>query len=226
MRSLGFTKKSPIQLSKTDFIKGSRTLSDCNFMKRAALIFLTLFFLPACANWRVVRSRAVHQKTVKHSSDVVIARGPSAVQGEPLAYELEEARFSWPIGGGKPISSFFGERWGRSHEGIDIAARTGTPVKAARSGKVIYSENRISGYGNMVIIRHSPSFATVYAHLSRLGVRQGDFVERGKIIGRVGMTGRATSSHLHFEIRHKRRAIDPLVYLPGQVRLSSLKSPN
>lgn len=171
-------------------------------------------------------SRAVHQRVSKSSRSEVVARAPSALRGEPLAYELEQARFSWPLKAGKPISSFFGERWGRPHEGIDIAAPTGTPVKAARAGKIIYAENRISGYGNMVIIRHSPSFATVYAHLSRIGVRPGDFVERGKVIGKVGMTGRATSSHLHFEIRHKRMAVDPLIYLPGQVRLSSLKAPN
>jgi lipoprotein NlpD len=193
-------------------------------MLRAILLFTLLIFLPACSSWRVVPSRAVHQRTVRNSEPVV-ARTPAATRGEPLAYELEQARFSWPVSG-KPISSFFGERWGRQHEGIDIAAAHGTPVKAARSGKVIYAEDRISGYGKMVIIRHSPNFATVYAHLSRIGVRPGDFVERGKTIGKVGMTGRATSSHLHFEIRHKRAAIDPLVYLPGRVRLSSLKAPN
>jgi len=193
-------------------------------MLRVILFFSLLGFLPACSSWRVVPSRAVHQKTVKHS-ETVIARTPAAVRGEPLAYELKQARFSWPVSG-KPISSFFGERWGRQHEGIDIAASHGTPVQAARPGKVIYAEDSISGYGKMVIIRHSPNFATVYAHLSRIGVRAGDIVDRGKVIGKVGMTGRATSSHLHFEIRHKRAAVDPLVYLPGRVRLSSLKAPN
>lgn len=171
-------------------------------------------------------SRAVHQKAVRTPRNTVVARSPSSVKGEPLAYELEQARFSWPIVGVKPVSSFFGERWGRAHEGIDIPAPTGTPVKAARSGTVLYAENRISGYGNMVVIRHSPSFATVYAHLSRIGVRPGDVVERGKVIGKVGMTGRATSPHLHFEIRLKRMAVDPLVYLSGRVQLSSLKAPN
>ncbi|NBT59993.1 M23 family metallopeptidase, partial [bacterium] len=153
-------------------------------MLRASIPFLVLLLLPACGSLRVVPSRAVHQKATRNPSREVIARGPSALKGEPLAYDLEHARFSWPIVGAKPVSSVYGERWGRPHEGIDIAATSGTPVKAARSGKVIYSENRISGYGNMVVIRHSPSFATVYAHLSRIGVRTGDYVERGKIIGK------------------------------------------
>lgn len=152
----------------------------------------------------------------------VVARTPAALKGEPLAYELDQARFSWPVST-TAVSSLFGERWGRPHEGVDIAAPKGTPVKAARAGKVIYASNGINGYGNMVVIRHSPSFATVYAHLSRFAVRAGDFVERGKTIGKVGMTGRATSPHLHFEIRHKRLAVDPLLYLPGRYAFSGLK---
>jgi len=178
----------------------------------------------------VVPSRAVHQKAVRSNSPKVsranpsplVAREPQALRGQPIAYELDQARFSWPVAA-STVSSLYGPRWGKVHEGIDIAAPTGTPVKAARGGKVIYAENRIGGYGKMVIIRHSPSFATVYAHLSRIGVRKGDFVERGKTIGKVGMTGRATSPHLHFEIRRQRASVDPLQYLPGQLAFSRIK---
>ena len=154
----------------------------------------------------------------------IVARTPAHLKQQPIAYELDQARFSWPISN-QAVSSLFGQRWGRPHEGVDIPAPTGTPVKAARGGQVIYADNDISGYGNMVVIRHSPSFATVYAHLSRIGVRKGDFVDRGKSIGKVGMTGRATSPHLHFEIRHRRVAVDPLNYLPGRYAFSSLRKP-
>ncbi|NBV50662.1 M23 family metallopeptidase [bacterium] len=198
------------------------------------LIFLValLSFLPGCGTFYLRPSRARHQtvsradypsarrpSSERSHSDSVVARTETALQGEPLAYELDQARFSWPLNT-SAVSSLYGPRWGRTHEGIDLAAPTGTPVKSARGGKVIYAENGISGYGKMVVIRHSPNFATVYAHLSRIGVRVGDFVERGKVIGRVGMTGRATSPHLHFEIRHRRVAVDPLVYLPGRYALS------
>ncbi len=104
------------------------------------------------------------------------------------------------------------------HEGIDIVARKGTPIKAARAGHVIYASNQISGYGNLVIVRHTGTDATVYAHLSSFSVKRGQFVSKGALLGRVGMTGHATSPHLHFEIRTRDRrgkavAVDPLPLL-------------
>jgi len=122
-------------------------------------------------------------------------------------------RFIWPVLG--RMSSLFGRRRGEKHEGIDIAAPKGTQVIAARSGHVIYSGNRISGYGNMVIVRHPDTLATVYAHLSKINVRKGQFVSKGQVVGRVGETGRATGPHLHFEVRDRSRPKDPLAYLPG-----------
>lgn len=204
-------------------------------MTRLSTLLFCAISLSACGSLRTRPSQAVHQRAERShfsrssrvmesrkGNDSVVARGPAALRGAPLAYELDQARFSWPLSTQR-ITSLFGERWGRPHEGLDIAAPQGTPVMAARGGKVIYAENQISGYGNMVIIRHSPSFATVYAHLSRIGVRVGDYVDRGKVIGKVGMTGRATKPHLHFEVRNSRAAVDPLLYLPGQYAFSRLK---
>lgn len=130
----------------------------------------------------------------------------------------EMGRFIWPVRGA--ISSPYGprylRRYGRGHhDGIDIVARQGTPVRSARSGHVIYANNRISGYGNMIIVRHPGQFATVYAHLSRFHVRRGQYVAKGQLIGRVGRTGRATSPHLHFEVRDGQSAVDPLPFLTG-----------
>lgn len=143
----------------------------------------------------------------------------SGAQREPLAYDLSQARFYWPVSGN--ISSPFGPRHGRAHEGVDISAPRGAPVRAARAGRVIYSNNGISGYGNMIIIRHSDAFATVYAHLSRMHVKRGQLVERGALIGKVGSTGRSNGPHLHFEIRNRRVPVDPLRYLPGQYALAA-----
>ena len=122
-------------------------------------------------------------------------------------------RFIWPVLG--KMSSLFGRRRGENHEGIDIAAPKGTRVLAARSGHVIYTGNRISGYGNMVIVRHPDTLATVYAHLSKIHVKKGQFVSKGQLVGRVGETGRATGPHLHFEVRDRSRPKDPLAFLPG-----------
>ncbi len=121
--------------------------------------------------------------------------------------------FLWPVKG--PISSKFGRRTMRGrgrhmHEGIDIAARKGTPVRVARSGHVVYATNRIAGYGNMVIVQHAGQFSTVYAHLTKIGVRKGQFVTRGQNVGTVGRTGRSTGNHLHFEVRARRQPVDPM----------------
>jgi murein DD-endopeptidase MepM/ murein hydrolase activator NlpD len=135
--------------------------------------------------------------------------------------DISAIHFSWPVSG--VISSPFGKRRNERHEGIDIAARKGTIVKASRSGHVIYSSNQISGYGNMIIVKHSDNFSTVYAHLSKFDVRKGQFVTRGQKIGRVGRTGRATGSHLHFEIRSDRVAVNPLLYLQGQYANNTIR---
>jgi len=138
----------------------------------------------------------------------------------PLAYNLSTAHFTWPVEG--TVSSHFGRRRGRQHEGIDIVAKKGTPVKSARSGHVIYATNRISGYGNMIIVRHSDAFSTVYAHLSAMNVKRGQFVPRGYMIGRVGRTGHATGNHLHFEIRNHSKPVNPFFFLQGQLAANTV----
>ncbi len=120
--------------------------------------------------------------------------------------------FMWPVSG--RISSRFGKRNPGHHDGIDIAARKGTSIRAARSGKVIFSD-RLSGYGNVIIVEHDGGFTTVYAHNDKNLVRTGTRVSRGQRIATVGDTGRATGPHLHFEIRKDNVARNPLYYLPS-----------
>lgn len=123
-----------------------------------------------------------------------------------------KGRFIWPVRG--PILKGFGVSKGRKHDGIDIVAPEGTPVRSIESGKVLYSGNEIRGYGNIVIIKHGPVFISVYAHNAVNLVREGDQVDKGDLIARVGRSGRATGSHLHFEVRNHNRPIDPLLVLP------------
>lgn len=123
------------------------------------------------------------------------------------------SRLAWPLAHPR-MSSPFGRRWGRNHEGIDLAAPTGTPVFAADDGAVIYADNVLSGYGNMVIVEHSGGLLTAYAHNSVLIVQRGDRVRRGQLIARVGQSGRATSPHLHFEVRVGEVPQDPMSFLP------------
>jgi len=124
--------------------------------------------------------------------------------------ELDLA-FDWPLTG--PISSCFGQRNSRAHEGIDVSVPGGTPVYAAESGKVIYS-GRLGAYGELVVLKHAGPYSSIYAHLSDREVDVGEFVEKGSDIGESGSSGNATGPHLHFEIRRSQRPRDPLLYLP------------
>ena len=115
----------------------------------------------------------------------------------------------WPVNG--PITSGFGWRWGRMHEGIDIGVPCGTPIHAAASGTVIYS-GWMDGYGNFVVIDHGNGLATAYGHQSAIYVSGGS-VSQGQSIGAVGSTGNSTGCHLHFEVRVNGTPVDPLGYL-------------
>ncbi len=131
--------------------------------------------------------------------------------GEKGKIAYKKLDFLWPVEG--KITDTFHDTETQRHQGIDIPSPLGTPIKASSSGTVIYSNNMIKGYGNLIILRHSEEFVTVYAHNQMNLVGEGDWVERGQIIGRVGETGRATGPHLHFEIRKNNKAVDPMLFL-------------
>jgi len=120
------------------------------------------------------------------------------------------AGFIWPVNG--PVTSGFGMRWGRMHEGIDIGVASGTPIHAAASGRVVYS-GWMDGYGNLVAIDHGRGISTAYAHQSSIAVGNGQTVSQGQVIGYVGCTGHCFGPHLHFEVRINGSAVDPLGYL-------------
>ncbi|MFI5316485.1 MAG: peptidoglycan DD-metalloendopeptidase family protein [Myxococcota bacterium] len=140
-------------------------------------------------------------------------------RGEANTYASRDPRgrtsgapeFTWPVHG--EIMSRFGMRHGEHHEGIDIRAAKGTPVRAAESGRVIHADASLAGYGKMIVIKHAGRLYSVYAHNSKLLVRVGQFVEKGDEIAEVGATGNATTPHLHFEIRNNNTPRDPLEYL-------------
>jgi murein DD-endopeptidase MepM/ murein hydrolase activator NlpD len=120
-------------------------------------------------------------------------------------------RFSWPTQG--ELTSPFGHRWGRNHDGIDLANDVGTPVRAARSGRVSYS-GWSSGYGRVVMIEHDQGYTTVYGHLSESFVAEGQYVKVGQSIAAMGNTGYSTGPHLHFEVRKNGTPINPYNVLP------------
>jgi murein DD-endopeptidase MepM/ murein hydrolase activator NlpD len=109
------------------------------------------------------------------------------------------------------LTSSYGQRWGRLHAGIDLAAGVGAPVRAALDGTVVSAGNE-GGYGRCVRIRHADGAVTVYAHLSSISVQAGQ-VAAGQLIGREGNTGQSTGPHLHFEVRYDDQPVDPLPWL-------------
>lgn len=129
---------------------------------------------------------------------------------------LKSGEFLWPVPSSNKLSSNFGQRWGRAHEGVDIPGRIGAHIVSAADGVVVYSGDEIGGYGNITVIAHRNGFFSVYAHAKSNFTTQGQRVYRGQVIAQIGMTGRTYGPHLHFEIRKNGQAIDPTDYLAAK----------
>jgi murein DD-endopeptidase MepM/ murein hydrolase activator NlpD len=124
---------------------------------------------------------------------------------------VPDRRLQWPSDG--LVSSGFGMRGGRFHGGIDISGERGTPIEAVDEGVVLFSGRGPDGYGNMVMLDHGNGFTTLYAHNERNVVRQGARVRRGQTVAFMGDTGRATGTHVHFEVHQHGRLVDPMRWL-------------
>jgi len=120
--------------------------------------------------------------------------------------------FSWPVKG--YIITTFGVNDRSRSKGIDIKAGEGAPIRAAKSGRVVYCDPHMKGLGNTVIIDHGNGLQTVYAYNSAILVNVGDAVERGSVIAKAGSTGRAKEPSLHFEVRKNGEPQNPAYYLP------------
>ncbi|MGB0613094.1 MAG: M23 family metallopeptidase, partial [Miltoncostaeaceae bacterium] len=166
------------------------------------------------ATIRVDRGHIEDDTRELREQSFALARRIAEIQGVPYAEPADTtpsaAGFTWPTSG--QITSGFGPRWGRMHQGLDIAAPTGRPITAAKSGTVIVA-GWSGGYGQLVVIDHGGGLATAYAHQSRIAVKTGDPVTQGGLVGFVGSTGHSTGPHLHFEVRVNGAARDPLPYL-------------
>jgi murein DD-endopeptidase MepM/ murein hydrolase activator NlpD len=137
-------------------------------------------------------------------------RGPSSPVAGPI--QQGSGGWIWPVSG--PITSPFCEPrpWEACHPGMDIAAPTGTPIRAAASGRVAIA-GWVGGYGNYTCIQHSASLSSCYGHQSSIQVSVGQQVSQGQVIGLVGTTGHSTGPHLHFEARVNGSVVNPMNYL-------------
>lgn len=158
-------------------------------------------------NGEIVEEDILEETTLKEPVNTVVYKGIKS----PVCSDV---RFlTHPTKGGY-ITSEFGRRWGRNHNGIDIAHNTGDPVYASMDGVVKEASYKYS-YGNKILINHGEGLETIYAHLDSFNVKVGDVVKKGDLIGRVGNTGNSTGSHLHFELRVNGEPINPKKYIEG-----------
>ncbi len=145
----------------------------------------------------------------KIQEQIAAASGLSPLPAGPMTAP-SAAGLIWPLDG--LLTSGFGYRWGRMHEGIDIAVSEGTPIRAAKGGTVILASYN-GGYGNYTCIDHGSGLSTCYAHQSAFAASSGQSVSQGQVIGYSGNTGSSTGPHLHFEVRVNGAAQDPMGYL-------------
>lgn len=166
-------------------------------MQRLSLLIvasLSSFLLPAFAQARPSGSASVSVR---------------AFAGSGLVYPLMAPRISSEFGLRKhPIRKVV-----RDHDGIDLAAPMGAPVRAVADGVVIFADP-YAGYGNLVVVLHKAGITTHYGHLSKIEVAPGKRIKAGQIIGKVGSTGISTGPHLHWEVRVNGEAVDPEVVMP------------
>ncbi len=162
---------------------------------------------------KITRNNGIEVKKEELSSQILSQPVTEVVlQGTKELPPLEgTGRFKYPVSGYR-ISSGFGKRWGRMHNGLDLACPTGTYIRASDGGTVIFS-GYSGSYGNVVKISHGGGFVTIYAHCSKLLVSKGAKVYQGQHIANVGSTGRSTGPHCHFEIQKNGTPVNPKNYL-------------
>lgn len=178
---------------------------------RIVLALLLILSLSSCGHYR-------------SSTDNYRGRGefvtggdyPARSQSAATTYAPQGAfQLHWPVRHAK-INRGFRPARDPKHAGVDFGGARGTPIHAAHEGLVIYAGRGFRGYGNMVMIEYNNQWTTLYAHLDRIGVREGQVVQPGGFIGAMGRTGRASGVHLHFELLKDKQPIDPLAHLPRQ----------
>lgn len=158
--------------------------------------------------------------------DTAWAEPPTSEAHEDSSSTVPHSYFDWPVDQARLTRGFFlippRGKSKRPHLGIDLAAPKGTSIYSAHDGTVIYVGRAFKGFGKMIMIEGKMGWATLYAHLTKSRVKEGEQVRQGDLIGDMGRTGRATGVHLHFEIRKQSGPVDPLRFLPKSPRFAGL----
>ncbi len=169
--------------------------------------------LASAVSTRKTKLAKISKSIAADEEDLAAMQSSSSAVGGMLSgghYKQGTGQLAVPVNG--QFTSPFGQRWGRMHEGVDIAVPVGTPVHAADTGTVRIA-GWMGGYGNYICIQHSATLSTCYGHNSSLRVRVGQSVTKGQVIAASGNTGHSTGPHVHFEVRINGNAVDPMGYL-------------
>lgn len=172
----------------------------------------TVDYIVTKENGKVISKQWTGQQVVQESLPEVVYKGTKVAPKKKAATVTQKSSgsmFAWPVSGAR-ITSSYGHRWGRSHEGVDMVG--GSTIMAAASGRVVFAGQQ-SGYGNVVIVDHGNGYRTLYGHMSRISVSNGQSVGQGSKLGVMGNTGRSTGTHLHFEVQKNGVAQNPMNYL-------------
>ncbi len=180
----------------------SKRMQDAFFM---FAVILTTLSLSACVTRPVRSSRHGLLDDGRFANQSTMGVGAA---DEDVEIHLS-GRWQWPLKS-VDISSPYGNRGHKFHQGVDFRAPMRTPVLAANDGVVVYVGTKIRGYGKMVVIKHEDNFYTVYAHHSKNLVKNGKVVKRGETIALSGKSGHSTGPHLHFEIRQGTESYNPI----------------
>ena len=202
------------KLSTTTLLKANRVARlGLTSIFGAALVFLNVH----CTSFHGVgdyRPDARSGSSTDSNPEVVSNGTAPSVSwnGERRDVAAASPNFEWPVEDARMSRGFmYGHK---AHWGLDLANRKGTPIHSADDGVVIYTGTGFRGYGKLVVVEHNSEWATLYGHLSKINVREGQKVARGEVLGGMGTTGHSSGNHLHFEIRHHRQPVNPLAYLP------------
>ncbi len=172
-------------------------------------------FFSACAHRAPASTPADPYTALSSGDDDTVETAD--VSENPNLYRSRKAGrayFDWPVDQARLTRGYLPNKH-RPHLGVDLAASKGTPIFASHDGTILYTGRDFKGFGKMILIEGKQGWASLYGHLSKIDVREGQTVHQGDLIARMGSTGRSTGSHLHFEIRKGRGPVDPLLHLPG-----------
>ena len=174
------------------------------------ILILPIFIFTACGSSPKTTDNPEGATQVdKETNSIKTTQQKSTTRQKPF--------FDWPVVEARMTRGFLPrgtKKRRRPHKGIDLAAQRGTAVLASHDGIVIYTGKEFKGYGKMIMIEKD-NWATLYAHLDKIVVYEGQKINQGAVIGALGNTGRSSGPHLHFEIRKTDGPIDPLPYLPA-----------